>query len=65
MLVTKHLLVAVDFNSMEKKNTGKLMATVNIVFTNILQSIFFCVQHLKEIYTGLCKDCHFLGELSL
>ncbi len=52
MLVTKQLTVAIDFYIMQ-------MTTVNCLVTNILilQNILFCVQQLREIYTGLDKFC--------
>ncbi len=55
MLVTKQLMVAIDFHSMEKKILWKSMATVNCLVTNILQNIFFCVQQKKEAHTGLVE----------
>jgi len=42
MLVTRLLMVAIDFHS-RKKILRKSMATVNCFITNILQMIFFCV----------------------
>ncbi len=45
-LITKQLMVAIDFHSMEKILL-KSMATVNI-----LQNIFFCL-FSKETHTGL------------
>ncbi len=46
------------------------MATSNCLITNVPQNIFFCVQQLKEIHSGLVAEyrvtkCSFLGELSL
>jgi len=29
------------------------MGSINCLFTNILQNIYFCVQQEKEIHTGL------------
>ncbi len=29
------------------------MATINVLVTNILQNMFFCVQQKKETHTGL------------
>ncbi len=49
MWEAKHLMVAVDFNSIFSI-LRKLMATVNCLVTNILPNIFFCAQQTKEIY---------------
>ncbi len=45
------MMVAIDFRSISI--LCKSMATINCLVTNILQNIFFCVQQLKENYTGL------------
>ncbi len=42
MLVTKQLMVAIDFHSMEKIQR-RSMATIKCLVTNILQNIFFWV----------------------
>jgi len=44
MLVTRQLTVAIDFKS---------MGSINCLFANILQNIFFCVHQKKETHTGL------------
>ncbi len=41
-----------DFHSMEK-NTMEVNGYQQLLVTNILQNIFFCVQQNKEIHTGL------------
>ncbi len=48
MLVIKQLPVAIDFHSIFFH-----MATVNCLFPNILQNIFFCVQQKEETPSGL------------
>ncbi len=47
MLVTKQLLVSIDFHGMEK-NTMEVNGDKSCLVTNILQNIFFCVQQKKE-----------------
>ncbi len=47
MLVTKHLMVAIDFYSM-KKILWKSMATANALVTKILQIILFFVEQKNE-----------------
>ncbi len=51
----------------------KSLATINYLFTNILQSIFFCVQQKKETHVDVERFLRvskwwqflFLGKLSL
>ncbi len=54
MLVTEQLTVAIDlvlfFNTMY---VNGYLFVWNCLVTNILQNIFFCVQQLKYISTGL------------
>jgi len=52
MLVTRHLTVAI-FPYIFFVLLWKSMATVKCLVTNILQNILFCVQHKKDIHTGL------------
>ncbi len=47
MLVTKQLIVAIDFYSI-LSILWKSMATINCLVTNLLQNIFFCAQQKKE-----------------
>jgi len=42
----------IDFYS-RKKILCKSMGYINILVTDIIQYIFFCVQQKKEIHTGL------------
>ncbi len=45
---------------------SKSVRTSNSLVTHILQNILFCVQHKKEINTGLVQhDSEFLDELCL
>ncbi len=50
MLITKQLLVPIDFHGMGE-NTMEINS--NCMVTNILQNIFFRVLQNKEIHTGL------------
>jgi len=43
----------VDFHSIYLFMLWKSMGPINCLATYILQNIFFCVQHKKEIHTGL------------
>ncbi len=51
MMVTKQLLVAIDFHSIEKNTKeSQWLPTSNCLVTKVLQNIFFCVQQKKEIH---------------
>ncbi len=52
MLLTKQLMVAIDFHCIFSI-LWKSMATVNCLVANILQNIFFCVHQNNEIHAGL------------
>ncbi len=66
MLVTKQLLVAIDFQKTKTKKLWKSMATVNHLLIHILQNIFvfthiyiyiyiyiYIIEHLLSIYNIL------------
>jgi len=60
-------------NQTVEKILWQSMGPINYLVTDIFQNIFFCVQHKKEIHTGLeqlqgeqlMTEFKFFGELSL
>ncbi len=53
MLVTEQLTVAIDLVLFFTMEVNGYLFVWNCLVTNILQNIFFCVQQLKYISTGL------------
>ncbi len=53
MLVIKQLMVPIDFHSISLPNMEVNGDQQLFGSSKMYQNIFFCVQHMKETYTGL------------